>query len=101
MKYIKEFENNTNLKEYVIWKVGFVLVILKVIPSHDLYITFFERLWIYHPNAIVDPLTVSSGVFRYNTIQIKDHVVYQSDSISECMNLDLLSSLINANKYNL
>ena len=105
MKYIKKFETNTNLKKYVVWKVGFVLVILEVrsrIVGYEKSTNiFFERLYIYRPDANIELLRELTGIYEFSDNEIKEHVVYQSDNLEDCLDLDLLSALLNSEKYNL
>jgi len=44
---------------------------------------------------------VSQDLYTFNEDEVKDHVIYESDSLNDCLDLDLLSSLYHADKYNL
>ena len=99
MKYIKTFEdqnnNNTTLKKYVMWKMSFVIVILENMNDNK-----FKRICIYNPdrNRLLD---ASDSIFPFNEDEIKEHVIYDSDNLDDCLDLNLLESLFNVDKYNL
>ena len=112
MKYIKTFERigkltNIDLKRYVVWKVGFPSNVLMILESPDTYSKTFERLYSYNPTNIKPLRKLDGGAYvkdfqyKFSDEEIKDHVIYQSDNLDDCLDLELLKSLFNADKYNL
>lgn len=102
MKYIKKFErdyNILNIKKYVLWKMKHYVFILEVtnITKNLVYMT---RLYKYSEeyNKIL-PIETMKYVFGYEGV--REHVIYSSDNLNECLDLNLLAAPFSTNKYNI
>jgi len=104
MKYIKSYESHeisemkenhkAEFKDYVIYKHGDNLLVYKI--AHEGYwSTKIEQLYKYTKNI----LSVNKLYDNMYTDVLKHNIVYQSDSLQDC--LEILPSLSNAEKYNL
>ena len=105
MKHIKTFEsqNLKELKKYVVWKMKFVLVILEVVYQDDGAIQL-KRLYKYLPEVEFKRLRIretDQDMYTFSEEEVKENVIYESDNLDDCLDVDLLYSLFNADKYNL
>lgn len=105
MKHLKKFESTDiisgymDIKKYVVWEMTNNLIILEV-TSIDTDTVHMKRLYIYHVEY--NKLRVASEetyTMSYDTI--KEHVVYDSDNLDDCLDETLLAAIKNTSKYNL
>ena len=111
MKYIKTFESNTIFKKYVVWKDKTwkdknknVFIIFEV--EDDIFVLGttlcqFKKLYLYYPDSNILREQPDNTIFPFNEDEVKEHVIYESDSLGELLDIDFLESLFNADKYNL
>ncbi len=102
MKYIKKFEseyNILNLKKYVLWKMTQVIIILEVISIDEKFV-HMKRLYKYSDeyNKI---LPTDIGEFQFSYENTSNNVIYSSDNLNDCLDLNLLAASFSANKYNI
>ena len=105
MRHLKTYESEDNsafsqLKKYVVWKMAFVFVILKVIEKNE-QSAVFKRLYIYNFDTLKIRKAVKIENYNFDYDQINDHVIYQSDNLQDCIDEEYLSMLNSTTKYNL
>lgn len=115
MKYLKVYESPQvdttgymhDLKKYVVWEMPSVWYIFETHRIIFKNITF-KRLYAYYP-TLVSRVTGKLGeieempndLYTFTNDQVKKHMILESDDLNDCLNFDLLSTLKDANKFNL
>lgn len=96
MKYLKHFDNENQIKKYIVIerKTNYVIfrVILKSISKIEL-----EQLFIINKSSL-EPIKSKSVIVSFTPDIIND-VVYQSDTLEDTLNQ--IKTLITTRKYNL
>jgi len=112
MKYIKKFEykQTQKLKKYIIAIVnGGVFIIFETHGPNRSGSYGVKRLYFYmrgdssdlekHPYGY---LREQDGYeFSFNPDKDDWDIIYESDNLNDCLDLEMLSTLYHANKYNL
>lgn len=100
MKYIKKFESEfLTLKKYVVWKFPTNLMILETL-EYDKDFALFNRLHNYNKGSKII-FNADEQLFTFNKHEIKKRVVFESDNINDCLDIDFLSSVFDMDKFNL
>jgi len=107
MKYIKKFENNEdilNIKKYVLWKMKTCIIILEV-NSIDEHFVHMTRLYKYYNDPSeydYNRVTrIDKQKYEFSYSEVREHAIYSSDNLDDCLDLDLLAASFIANKYNI
>lgn len=107
MKHIKYFENFnvSNIKKYSVWKSSVTNEILKICEITDNYKPYgiiFKQINYYNVNLKqVVKYHGSNKQQIFTNEDIEELVLYTSDNLEECLDVNLLDSLYISNKYNL
>jgi hypothetical protein len=101
MKYLKTFENNTQLNKYTVVRQGRdkfrELMVLELLEIKK-FETKFKRIYTYYCTT---KRLYKTEEYQYGFLNdsLKDLVIYTSDDLDKILNL--LPALDNSNKYNL
>lgn len=106
MKHIKYFENFnvSNIKKYSVWKSSVTNEILKICEITDNYKPYgiiFKLINYYNVNLKKVGKYYDNKKQIFTNKDIEELVLYTSDNLEECLDINLLDSLYISNKYNL
>ena len=98
----KIFENNydiLNIKKYVLWKMKYYIFILEVTKIDDKFVQM-KRLYKYIDdyNKILQTDIIE---FEFSYEDISKKVIYSSDNLNDCLDLNLLAASFITDKYNI